>query len=185
MDAGSGTGYLARMMTKRGAEVTAVEPATNLFNYAKQREVDDPLGITYVQQDLCEIEYTAKFDAVVSNMVLMDIPDWQTAAKKCLTALKPGGVFIFSIIHPAFEERHAQFEEKGYIAVREYFAEYDIAQEYGHAFHRPLSSYLNLMADEGATIKRVVEPQLVEDIPGNSRNYHVPHFIVIKCEAKQ
>jgi len=182
LDAGSGTGYLSRLMAQKGAEVTAVEPASNLYRYARQREASEPLGIRYEQKDLGAIDYKREFDFVVANMVIMDIPDWQTATKKCLQALKPGATFIFSIIHPAFEERSdKEYDEKGFITVSEYLADYEIKQKYGYAFHRSLSSYLNFLIDEGATIQRLVEPQLAEELPGQSRNYHVPNFLIVQC----
>lgn len=185
LDAGSGTGYLARLLAKMGAKVTAVEPATDLFKYALAKEQANPQEIVYLQEDLSKISYRSKFDIVVSNMVFMDIPDWQTAIINCIHALKPKGILVFSIIHPAFEERSDKiFEEKGYLKISEYLAEYKIQQRHGFAFHRPLSAYLNFVTSNSCNISQVLEPQLDEKLGKQQRNYHVPNFIVFKVVKK-
>jgi len=37
-------------------------------------------------------------------MVLPAIPDWKPAMRACVHALRPGGLFVFSVNHPAFEQ---------------------------------------------------------------------------------
>lgn len=51
LDAGCGTGYLARMLANCGAQVTGLEPSKSLYQYCLQREEVEQLGIKYVQQD--------------------------------------------------------------------------------------------------------------------------------------
>ena len=38
LDAGSGEGYLSRLLAQRGAKMTAVEPTSGLINHSIQRE---------------------------------------------------------------------------------------------------------------------------------------------------
>ena len=52
LDAGCGQGYLSRLLAKRGAKVTGLEPAEAFYTYAFQREQAERLGITYLQADL-------------------------------------------------------------------------------------------------------------------------------------
>ncbi len=74
LDAGSGQGYLSRMLAKKGAKVTAVEPAEGLITYSLEKERDENLGITYIKADLSTWKAkTNNFDIVVSNMVFMDM----------------------------------------------------------------------------------------------------------------
>lgn len=184
LDAGCGNGYLCRLLARRGAHVTGVEPATPFVQYALERDQSEQLGITYLQRDISLLDDIVEaFDAIVSNMVLMDIPDYERGIRNCVRALKPGGTFVFSLAHPCFEERGPGFVERGAIEVQEYLAEYPIAQTYTIAFHRPLSSYINLVADAGCTIQRMLEPQLapelVEEYPHYRRDAHIPSYIVI------
>src|SRR5215472_2283029 len=73
LDAGCGQGYLCRLLAKRGAAMTGIEPAETGFAYAQKRERAESLGITYLQADLSTWSPQAEaFDAVVANMVFMD-----------------------------------------------------------------------------------------------------------------
>jgi ubiquinone/menaquinone biosynthesis C-methylase UbiE len=188
LDAGCGTGYLARLLSKQGARVVGIEPATPLLNYAAEREQEELLGIKYIQADLTTWHDPAYcFDIVIANMVLMDIPDYQAALNTCFTHLRPNGQFICSLTHPCFEESDSDYQAKGYIAVKEYFQEYDIDQRWGRRFHRPLSDYFKALLQRGI-IQAVMEPQLTAEqahyAPFGARNFHVPSFIVIQVSKQ-
>jgi 2-polyprenyl-3-methyl-5-hydroxy-6-metoxy-1,4-benzoquinol methylase len=183
LDAGCGQGYLCRLLAKRGARVTGVEPAAPWYQKAVAWERRDPLGISYVQADLSTGAALGCFDAVVANMALMDIPDYVPAMRRCIASLVPGGDFIFSLSHPCFEEPSAAWGGKGYVEVREYLAEYTIPQTFAPRFHRPLSHYLNQTIDAGCMLQRLVEPQLAREWarlgPAYERNLHVPSVLVV------
>lgn len=184
LDAGCGQGYLCRMLARRGAIVTGVEPAHLWYTYAVEREQREPFGITYWQEDLSSLrQIENSFDCVVANMVFMDIPDYQTAMHNCIAALKSGGDFIFSLLHPCFEESASEWVKKGHVEVREYLHEYAAPQSYGYFFHRPLSAYINFLIEEGCTLGKIIEPRLDEAVarqhPLYERSLHVPHFVVI------
>ncbi len=184
LDAGCGQGYLSRLLARKGAFVTGVEPAEGLYRYALEREQVEPLGITYVQADLSTLQgFRETFDAVVANMVFMDIPNYEAAMHNCIIALKQGGNFIFSITHPCFEESATAWAGKGYVEVREYLQEFTRPSTYGHWFHRPLSTYLNLVIREGCTLQRIIEPQLAQALiagdAARERNVHVPQFLIV------
>jgi SAM-dependent methyltransferase len=187
LDAGCGQGYLCRMLAKRGAIVTGVEPAEVWYRYSVKREQNEPLSITYIQEDLSTFTtHTNTFDIGVANMVFMDIPDYETATHNCITSLKQGGTFIFSVTHPCFEEAASEWNKKRYVAVQNYLNGYTTKSGYGYAFHRPLSSYLNLVIREGCSITRVVEPQLSQEIVQqygtlHERNVYVPQFLIVAC----
>lgn len=194
LDAGCGTGYLCRLLAKRGAKVTGVEPASTLFSYAVEREQAEPLGIVYVQQDLSQFTVpTPVFDVVIANMVFMDIPEYKTAICNCVRALRPGGQFIFSLLHPCFDEIDSPafvkgYAAKGYVRIDEYLNEFVVAQTWGYNLHRPLSAYLNLVIEEGCTIRKVIEPTPTREgiavLGEHDRNLHVPNFIVISTSKQ-
>ncbi|HEY7351062.1 MAG TPA: class I SAM-dependent methyltransferase [Ktedonobacterales bacterium] len=183
LDAGCGQGYLCRLLAQKGASVTGIEPAEGLYRYALQREEAERRGVTYVQADLSTCtDLENSFDVVIANMVLMDIADYKAAIRNCIHALKGGGDFIFSLLHPCFEEPGAEWLRKGYVEVREYLHEYVRPQTFGYLFHRPLSSYINLVIQEGCVLRQMVEPQLSQELAqqiGNERDVSVPSFIVI------
>ena len=76
-------------------------------------------------------------------MVFLDVPDWTGAMKACTDALAPGGLLVFSVIHPCFEQLGDSWRAHGEYRVREYFADYEIPGPHATSFHRTLSAYLN------------------------------------------
>lgn len=191
LDAGCGHGYLSRLLADRGAQLTGVEPAQPLYDYAIEREARQPLGIRYVQADLCRLpELGDPFDAVVANMVFLDIPGWAEAMKACVGALAAGGLLVFSITHPCFEQLGSSWREHGEYRTREYFAEYEIAGRYASNFHRPLSAYLNQLARLGCHLREIAEPALDPEIaaaagPGAEACVHLPNFLVVAAERRK
>jgi 2-polyprenyl-3-methyl-5-hydroxy-6-metoxy-1,4-benzoquinol methylase len=183
LDAGCGNGYLARLLARRGARMTGVEPVAAFIEIATTRESQDHLGIDYQTADLSAFSAAAAFDTVVANMVIMDIPDYKSAINNCIASLAPGGQFIFSLAHPCFEERGTRFAEQGSIEVREYLAEQPVQQTIVPQFHRPLSAYMNAMIEAGGFIRRVLEPQaspaLVDQYPQFQRDAHIPSYLLV------
>jgi 2-polyprenyl-3-methyl-5-hydroxy-6-metoxy-1,4-benzoquinol methylase len=183
LDAGCGQGYLARLLARRGARVTGIEPVDAFFTYALRHEQTEQLGIGYLQADLSTWAPTPNsFDVVIANMVFMDIPDYEAALRNCGTALRPTGKLIFSILHPCFEEAGSAWKAQGYVAVRDYFRERAIEQTYGYFIHRPISTYLNSVVRAGCLIQQVLEPQLEPAIAAQydaERYTWVPGYLVI------
>lgn len=185
LDAGCGEGYLSRMLARRGAHVTEVEPATRLYALCVAHERREPLGVTYLQRDVVELALPPQsFDLVIVNMALMDIPDYQGAMGALTTVLRPGGDLIITILHPCFEQSGAQWPAQRAVETREYLAEFERPQTFATLFHRPLSAYINLLLDCGLALRRVVEPCLPEGVTldGNDRDAHVPSFIALYAQ---
>ena len=147
LDAGCGNGYLSRMLARLGAQVTGVEPAAALFQFAADAEAAEPLGIRYVQAELGQLpepgspeDLGGPFDTVVASMVLPAVPDWTGAMRACVRQLRPGGRYIFSVIHPCFEQLASTWRQHGEYRISEYLTEYDIDLPFATVFHRPLSA---------------------------------------------
>lgn len=193
LDAGCGDGYLARMLAKAGAAVTGIEPAPSLFDFAVDSERAEPLGITYLQADLCRMPGSADlahFDAVVANMVLQAIPDWASALAACVAALRCGGRLVFSVNHPCFEQLAGTWRRYGAYQITEYLAEYSIELKYGPNFHRPLSTYLNEVIGLGLRIVEIAEPGLdaaaaaaePDQFDDEHPYVHLPNFLLVAAD---
>src|SRR5687767_8692255 len=101
-DLGCGQGKATRYLADQGAQVIGVDVSAKMLEIAQRYETAEPRGITYVQADVerpdaLDLE---TFDGVVCNMALMDIPSLEPALRTVARILRPGGWFVFSIIHP-------------------------------------------------------------------------------------
>jgi hypothetical protein len=127
LDAGCGNGYFARLLAARGARVVGVEPGEAMVSYARAKERELGQGIDYPRADLTRLpDLGGAFDAVVCSMVLMAIPGWRAAMRACVRCLRPGGLFVFSIVHPAFEDLWASWRRHGEYHARRYLVEYEL-----------------------------------------------------------
>jgi 2-polyprenyl-3-methyl-5-hydroxy-6-metoxy-1,4-benzoquinol methylase len=150
LDAGCGNGYLSRMLAARGAHVAGVEPTDRMVAFAREKEAELRQGVRYVQADLARLpDLDGQFDAVVCSMVLTAIPDWRRAIRAGVGALRPQGLLVFSLVHPAFEGLWGTWRDHGEYRVRRYLEEYEISGPTGVDIHRPISAYLNELASLG------------------------------------
>jgi ubiquinone/menaquinone biosynthesis C-methylase UbiE len=166
-----GQGQDARLLASLGASVTGVDVSDEMLRYARQNEAAGPCGITYHQgdaQDLAGFD-DESFDGVACHMALMDIPSLGPTIRSVARVLRGGGWFVFSIVHPCF---HGHVE-----IVSDYLVEHRYAKRLlwealpRHAYHRPLSAYLNELARAGFHVERLVEAhhpasQEVGGVPG-------------------
>lgn len=185
LDAGCGNGYLARLLARRGAQVTGVEPTRSLFALCQDHERERPLGVTYHRQDMCALNPAiGPFDRVILNMNLMDIPAWEDAVRVSASRVAPGGRLIISILHPCFDEPMSNWSERRRVEIAEYFGESTVQQTFAPSFHRPLSAYLNGILATGLRLMRVIEPQLtdLEARAINDRDAHVPTFFLLRAD---
>jgi hypothetical protein len=59
-------------------------------------------------------------------MVLMAVPDWRPAMRACVESLRPNGLFVFGLVHPAFEQLRSTWRDHGAYRVQRYLEEYEI-----------------------------------------------------------
>ena len=189
LDAGCGNGYLSRMLADRGALVTGVEPGQSLFSFAASREASSPRGIRYVQTDICKISDLGDFDSVVASMVLPVIPAWTDAMRACVSVLRPGGLFVFTVNHPCFEGLWPTWRANGgAYRIERYLERYEIPGPRGTDFHRTIGDYLNALAGLGCRLISIAEPgldpALVTDGPEGIDAYvRLPNFLIVAAST--
>ncbi|QIS20121.1 class I SAM-dependent methyltransferase [Nocardia terpenica] len=190
LDAGCGHGYFSRMLAERGAQVTGVEPTATMLSYAQEKETTLHHGIHYVRADLTHLPDLGHFDAVVCNMVLLAIPDWKPAMRTCIQSLSPGGLFIFSLTHPAFEQLRTTRQTHNEYRLNRYLEEYEIPHPIAPDYHRPISTYLNELTTLGCHLLELAEPGLAPELarerqsedPGLEGYVHLPNFLIVAAE---
>jgi ubiquinone/menaquinone biosynthesis C-methylase UbiE len=101
-DLACGQGIVARRLADRGATVFGADVSREMLGIARLRERKERRGIEYALGDAQSLAAVAdeSFDGVVCSMALMDIPDLDATLRTVSRILRPGGWFVFSIVHP-------------------------------------------------------------------------------------
>ncbi|MGI2901734.1 class I SAM-dependent methyltransferase [Tolypothrix sp. VBCCA 56010] len=103
-DFGCGEGTHARIFKQMGAKrVVGVDISQKMLELAKEAEAINPLGIEYIQGDMCELGEFGSFDLGVSFSVLSTIPTKEQLLKVCQAIyanLKPQGRYVTVGLNP-------------------------------------------------------------------------------------
>jgi 2-polyprenyl-3-methyl-5-hydroxy-6-metoxy-1,4-benzoquinol methylase len=165
-------------MASLGAHVTAIDFADAFINIAKGKS--DP-SISFKVVDACnESELgrlaTHDWDAVVCTMALMDMETVFPLARWLPEILKPGGPFVFSVLHPCFNSGemvlcHERFDtgddvrDVYSVKVSNYLVEKPslgigmVGQPRSqYYFHRPTSELLRPFLQAGLLLEAIEEP---------------------------
>ncbi len=203
LDAGCGNGYFTRKLAKKGALAFGVDQSSRLINYCKNREKKEPQGCKFFQGDLTDLQMfeTNTFDLVVSNIVMIDVRDYQLAFRKIYRVLKPNGRFIWSNTHPVFGRLNAvdfriprdivRKEERIGKLIDRYFDSGAMLISWGKIkpiwqFERTLEEYSKALKNAGFAIVEIREPKPSNEtiIDHFELAYDVeryPHFIIFEC----
>ena len=107
LDIACGNGLYARRVAAMGADVVAFDFAADMVDHARKRTTEHSGNVDY--QVLDATDETAllalgegQFDAAMANMALFDMAEIEPLMRALTRLLRPGGRFIFSLMHPCF-----------------------------------------------------------------------------------
>jgi 2-polyprenyl-3-methyl-5-hydroxy-6-metoxy-1,4-benzoquinol methylase len=146
LDVGCGNGVFARRLAALGAWVVATDFSPRFVELARARTVAHVDRIDYQVADATNEDQLlalgeGRFDAVVCNMVLMDMPVIDPLLRTVARLLAPGGRFVFAVQHPAFNSNAVSL-------VGEVVATDDGRRETRHSLK--VADYLGVSAGKGA-----------------------------------
>jgi SAM-dependent methyltransferase len=168
LDVGCGEGQVARLAIAGGA-VTAVgvDPTWAQVAVAAERGG----GAAYGRAGAAELPFAdGAFDAVVACLVFEHIRDVDAAIAEVARVLQPGGRFLFFLNHPLLQTPNSGWIDdqvldppEQYWRIGDYLLEDETIEEvekdvFIPFIHRPLSRYLNALADNGLLLQRMEEP---------------------------
>ena len=182
LDIACGAGRFARRMADRGAKITALDHSANFIDRARSRSVgyEDRIDFHVMNAaDEASLQTLtgAPFDAAVCTMGIMDMAVITPLARSLPKILRPGGRFVFSIMHPAFNSNGSrnsmerEFTANGvkerfgvwmpeYLKSRSYAGIGIAGQPRSHLyFHRPIGQLLRVFFDQGFTLSAFEEPR--------------------------
>jgi SAM-dependent methyltransferase len=179
LDLACGPGHYSRHLARNGVLVTGVDVSARLLEHAAISEQSGPLGVHYLEADAADPRLLrgSTFDAVLCTMALSDIDDLGGALANVRRLMRPGGRFVFSVLHPCFpgnESSRPSWPPTGYYDEGWWLAE----GHHGHrgvvgASHRALSTYLNALIANDLAIAHVLEPAGPDGI--------LPMFLAVKA----
>jgi 2-polyprenyl-3-methyl-5-hydroxy-6-metoxy-1,4-benzoquinol methylase len=154
LDIACGNGLTSRRLAGMGAEVVALDFAERLIDLARQRTVEYSDRITYQVVDATDEAALlalgeGQYDAALCQMALFDMADIRPLMGALPQLLRPGGRFVFSVIHPCFNNPHMK-----HVAEME-----DRAGEIVTTYSVKVFGYMTSTASRGVAIAGQPEPQ--------------------------
>ncbi|MBC8478294.1 MAG: methyltransferase domain-containing protein [Candidatus Delongbacteria bacterium] len=170
LDAGCGTGYLARQLHQKGATVTGVDLSERMIAIARSKSntIDYQVDSCTRLQGLAD----SSFDLLIANYVLMDVPDLEGTISAFHRVLKPGGAAVLVFSHPCFSQGDAEVKpgNSGGVSYHWDFNYFETCRRvdppWGHFksdfiwFHRPLSYYWKVFRETGFEVTDFDEPHI-------------------------
>jgi len=155
LDAACGNGLTSRKLAEFGASVTAFDFSAEMIELAKSRPNPNNL-VTYQVLDGTDenalvraLSPDAPFDSALSNMALFDMAEIKPLFRALRRLLKPGGVFVFSLMHPAFNNSSSMHVVE----------EIDYEGEFKTVYSVKISRYMTSYQARGAAMREQPAPQ--------------------------
>lgn len=204
LDIACGNGQFSRRLLELGAQVVASDFSPKLIELAKGRTTEHTDRIEYHVVDATDenqlLALGENFDAAVCNNAIMDMPAIEPLFRAVAKMLKPGGRFVFSIMHPCFNglamamqpeladyatdptysikiSRYLSYEVTKGVAI----SEQPLQQFY---WHRPLHVLLNSAFQSGLVMDGIEEPKITAEVPSTNAfdwaNYDMPPLLFVR-----
>ncbi len=212
LDVACGAGRFARRMAASGAHVVAFDHSERFIERARLRTTEHADRIDYRVMNANDTEALLslgreQFDAAVCTMALMDMAAIEPLISTLPALLKPGGRFVFSVMHPAFNSGNvrkiAEEQDRGGELVSTFgviVTDYSVPRahmglgivgqpEPQHYFHRPISMLFNTCFRHGFVLDWMEEASMPEgtearaDRPLSWARFHsIPQVLVARMQ---
>ncbi len=189
LDIACGNGLTSRRLARLGAKVIAVDFAQELIALANAHT--GGIEIDYRVVDVTRVDALVnlgetRFDAALCNMALMDLADIEPLMTALPQLLRPGGTFVFSVLHPCFNnpstvqvaeqaDREGTFEMTYSVKVSRYLTPYTQVGAAMHGqpvphpyFHRSLGTLIAAGLRAGLVLDGLEEPAFPPNYSGGT-----------------
>jgi 2-polyprenyl-3-methyl-5-hydroxy-6-metoxy-1,4-benzoquinol methylase len=212
LDVACGNGLTSRRLAQARAKVTAFDFSEAMINFAKQQDGQRSIDYRVIdatnREALLELG-VGSFDGALCNMALMDMADIRPLMTCLALLLRPNGRFVFSVLHPCFNNPAAiqmgELEDRAGTLVTTYsvkisryltpYTQVGLAmqeQPVPHLyFHRPLSGLLAPALEAGLVLDAMEERAFPPNHGGSSaplswsgRFSEIPPLLVARLRRK-
>jgi 2-polyprenyl-3-methyl-5-hydroxy-6-metoxy-1,4-benzoquinol methylase len=188
LDIACGNGLTSRRMAALGAQVTACDFAKDMIAFAQKYQFEHADRIQYrvldATDEMALLELgEASYDSALCAMGLFDMAEIDPLLRAMRRLLKPGGRFVFSVLHPCFngptvrlgveeEDRQGEIVTQYSVKILAY-----MTPTVNHAlairgqpkaqliFHRPLQVLLGACFNAGFVLDALEERSFPPDHP--------------------
>jgi SAM-dependent methyltransferase len=187
LDLGCGEGRFCRLAAARGITTVGIDPTAALIDEARRRH---PEGDYRVEGAEALSLDDASVDLVVAYLSLIDIADLDAALRECRRVLRPGGHLLIANLQafntaavPLGWTREPDGSRR--FCIDHYLQERPVETAWRGIriinWHRPLSTYMAGLLDEGFVLEHFAEPapQGVDDDKAD-RYRRAPNFLVMR-----
>ena len=198
LDIGAGEGQVARLAAAQAgvSRVVGVDPSWAQLAVARRRGG----GVSYTRAGAAALPFgDGAFDAVIACLVFEHIDDADTALAEVGRVLRPGGRFLFFLNHPLLQAPGSGWIddtilEEQYWRIGPYLVEDKALEEvekdvFLPFVHRPLSRYVNAMADAGMFVRRMEEPAPPPGFLARAQEYRdaatIPRLLFLLAERSR
>lgn len=196
LELGCGNGYLGpKLLGEAPSRITMMDISEHNLDHARTKCADP--RVSFLQQDATEpwkVD-SSSVDVVYSNMMLNEIEDVKTPINEAFRVLKNGGVFTFSVTHPAWDlfvyaQEKAGLPSKKIKNLGGYFSrgfskfimsgnsrnKPELREKYSQEFevehyHRPIADYFEQLVQAGFVVNQLLEPELTEELLSNNPRF--------------
>lgn len=180
LDLGTGEGQVARALAATGASVTGIDPTRAQVAVATERAG----GPDYAVAEAGGLPFGDRcFDAAVACLVFEHIAELDRGLAEIARVLRPGGRFVLFLNHAIIQapdsgwiDDHVLDPPERYWRLGPYLTERSLVEEVEPGVwipfeHRPISRYVNAMADVGLGLERMLEPAPPEGFLARAAEY--------------
>lgn len=187
LDVGCGEGRFCRMLAAEGVAAVGVDPTEPLI--ARAFELD-PEGEYRIEPAEALSFGDGAFDLVIAYLSLIDIARLEAAVAEMVRVLEPGGVLLIANLNGfntaadvndlgwvRLEDGRQAFAMDRYLEARVGWIEWRGIRIQN--WHRPLSTYMRLMLDQGLVLTHFDEPPAHGGDPARVARYMRAPWVVL------
>ncbi len=164
IDVGTGTGHLAKAVSKHVDCVVAIEPSPGMHSVAKDVLAKTPVELINISS--FDYKPKEKFDLVISHMCSQTTPDINKFIESLSILASTNGEIIISVPHPCFYEYFKEYFGGSFSYIEELSSSVtlDISLDKERVMpnipfhHRSLACYMKAFKVAGLVVTDIVEP---------------------------
>lgn len=175
LDLACGQGHISRVLMKGGARVTGVDISPELITFAKIKNDEEKVNVTYFASPSHKLEMLKdeSRDTIICVLAIQNIEKVEETFAECHRVLRTGGRLFIVMNHPSFRVPQAsgwgydEVVDVQYRRVDQYLSEAKVkidmtpgktqGKEYTVSFHRPLQYYSKFLEKHNFAITRIEE----------------------------